>query len=298
MCCGPDSGPPTRSRSGQPPLVTSGEDVISRNANSGPTSMTQSTIEVLPEDNPYRPMVTPDRENESDGNGYEVFMIDGLGDDDDGDDDDDEESGDWGGDSNVRPKRKRHALVEWLRLAFEQRRVEARQRGPDGLPVLYRDNKTFWFPRPSAFFLLKYPNLTPQLLFNPRFFLWDPLPLCPDGIPCPNCKHPLSRHCEIDRLRRCIDQHDYFWIIGYRYICHNCVTTSGKSGVTFRSWDKRILDVLPRALAVEFPAMMSHRSAISTASFSTMRMCIQNGMGSKQFSDTLRAQHLEHYDIL
>lgn len=68
--------------------------------------------------------------------------------------------------------------------------------------------------------------------------------------------------------------------------------------VTFRSWDKRILAVLPRALALEFPAVLSHRSGLSKGAFGIMRSCFQSGMGPKQFSDALHMQHLRCHDIL
>jgi hypothetical protein len=68
--------------------------------------------------------------------------------------------------------------------------------------------------------------------------------------------------------------------------------------VTFRSWDQRILAVLPPALAAEFPAQLSHRSAISTSLFSWMRSSFNYGMGSKQFADALRMQHILRYDMM
>jgi hypothetical protein len=63
---------------------------------------------------------------------------------------------------------------------------------------------------------------TPQQIFNPLFFLWDPDALCPDGIPCPNCRNVLHRHQAISRPR-CVGIDQTFWIIGYRYRCRNCI---------------------------------------------------------------------------
>jgi hypothetical protein len=56
--------------------------------------------------------------------------------------------------------------------------------------------------------------------------------------------------------------------------------------------------VLPPALAAEFPAYLSHRSGMSKALFSWMRMCFSNGMGAKRFSDSLLAEYLLRYDEL
>ncbi|KAF8180079.1 hypothetical protein BJ912DRAFT_855402 [Pholiota molesta] len=193
----------------------------------------------------------------------------------------------------------RRPLPEWLSAEFQAKVKESNTRGQDGLPPLYRDHQTFWFPQKSTFFLLRQSTPAPQLLYNPRFFLWDPEALCPGGIPCPNCKATLRRHSHLRYPRHCVDQIDSFWLIGYRYKCPNCQhPKSGKRTVTFRSYDSRILDILPRALFLEFPACLSHRSGLSKTVFSMMRSCFQNGMGPKQFSDALRVQHLQHHDTL
>ncbi|KAF8174195.1 hypothetical protein K438DRAFT_2050037 [Mycena galopus ATCC 62051] len=136
-------------------------------------------------------------------------------------------------------------------------------------------------------------------MFCPAFFLWDPAALVPGGIPCPNCRHRLHRHGHVPRPRRCVDLDRTFWMMRYRYLCPNCVNpVSNKRTVTFRSWDSCIFGVLPRRLAVRFPAMLTHQSAILENLFMFMRSCFQSGMGAKQFSDALRVRHLEYYDTL
>jgi len=71
---------------------------------------------------------------------------------------------------------------------------------------------------------------------------------------------------------------------------------SGKKTITFQSWDPRIVAQTEDHLKTEFPAHLSHRSGLSNDVFSWMRSCFQNGMGSKQFSDALRVQHLLKHD--
>lgn len=193
----------------------------------------------------------------------------------------------------------RTPLPPWLQQAFEARLAESDNRGQDGLPPLYRDHKTFWFPRRSTFFLLNEAYPTPQSLYNPRFFLWDPQALAPHSVTCPTCKRVLVRHDSLKRPRKCIDQNSSFWIIGYRYRCTFCRNPlSNNPTVTFCSWDKRLLDRLPAALAEEFPAYLTHRSGISKSVFNVLRSCLQSGMGTKQFSNTLRISHLLSYDAL
>lgn len=195
--------------------------------------------------------------------------------------------------------RRRRSLPTWLADVFKVRVAEANDRDANGLPKLYAVDQTFWFPQRSTSFLLRQPQLTPQMLYNPRFFLWDPLALCRDGIPCPHCQHRLYRHSPISRPRRCIDFDSTFWMIGFRYRCLNCLhPKSQKKTVTFRSWDSRILAAMPQDIAEEFPARLSHRSAISKPLFRWLRSCFRNGMGAKQFSDALRVQHLLRYDLI
>lgn len=193
------------------------------------------------------------------------------------------------------------SLPPWLFSEFKAKVAEADARNDDMLPPLYRDHRTFWFPQPSAFFILNEGHLNPAKLYNPRFFLWDPQVLCPNGIKCPipQCGARLVRHGVLHRPRRCIDECSAFWIIGYRYRCPNCRhPKSGSHTVTFCSWDQRILDALPPALAHEFPAYLTHRSGLAKSTFHVLRSCFQSGMGAKQFSDALRLSHLLSYDIL
>ncbi|KAJ7106159.1 hypothetical protein C8R44DRAFT_745247 [Mycena epipterygia] len=53
--------------------------------------------------------------------------------------------------------------------------------------------------------------------------------------------------------------------------------TSGKTTVTFNSWDSRILAKLPPAMAAEFPARLSHHSTISHTTFGYMLFPKWNG---------------------
>jgi len=193
----------------------------------------------------------------------------------------------------------RNPLPSWLMTKFREHVEASNKRDGNRLPPLYAKHQTFWFPSKSPFFSLLQKQVTPQCLFNPRFFLWDPEPLVFGGIPCPMCGQKLMRHGHVERPHRCIDLYDTFWIIGYRYHCSSCLhPISKKATVTFNSWDTHIISNLPPHLAAEFPVRLSFRSGISFAAFGFMRSCFQNGMGAKQFSDALRVQHLQHYDEL
>ncbi|KAF8802776.1 hypothetical protein BYT27DRAFT_7111482, partial [Phlegmacium glaucopus] len=189
-------------------------------------------------------------------------------------------------------------LPPWLLRAFKARVTECEKRDEQGRPPLYAIFKKFWFEQQSTIFLLEGGLTSPTSLYNPRFFLWDPKALYKD-LPCPICRRVLQRHATISRPRRCIDITSEFYIIGYRYRCVNCLhPQTKKKTVTFRSWDRHILGVLPSALAAEFPAYLSHRSGMSKALFSWMRMSFSSGMGAKRFTDALVAEYLLRYDEL
>ncbi|KAJ7193618.1 hypothetical protein GGX14DRAFT_378783, partial [Mycena pura] len=192
-------------------------------------------------------------------------------------------------------------LPGWLQAQFDAKVELARPRNKDGVPALYEHNRTFWFPVEDPYFALQEINsISPQKMFQASFFLWDPAALLGQSrIPCPMCRTGLNRHGHVERPRRCVDLDHSFWIIGYRYICPSCVhPRSKKKTVTFRSWDPRIIQNLPRSLALSFPALLTHRSGISESVFMFMRSCFQSGMGAKQFSDALRVRHLESYETL
>ncbi|GLB45297.1 putative essential for the formation of DNA replication focal centers [Lyophyllum shimeji] len=111
------------------------------------------------------------------------LMEDGLGED-EGDDDEDEEDVDKDNDGkgHRRPGiRPLAPLPPWLKDVFDACVEESSQRGPDREPPLYRDHKTFWFPRPANFFLLRDSIASPQQLYDYDIFLWDPMALTPDA---------------------------------------------------------------------------------------------------------------------
>ncbi|EDR10701.1 uncharacterized protein LACBIDRAFT_324541 [Laccaria bicolor S238N-H82] len=136
---------------------------------------------IIPDEDPQRDVETPDHDGE-DSEGLEEE----LGAEDDPQDDDDEANEDL--DEPETPpssSRPRQPLPVWLMDQFNARREELKGHDANGLPPLYSDNETFWFPQKSTFFFLQQQSCSPPQLYNPRFFLWDPECLC-NRIPCPN----------------------------------------------------------------------------------------------------------------
>ncbi|KAF8809043.1 hypothetical protein BYT27DRAFT_7095404 [Phlegmacium glaucopus] len=258
-----------------------------------PMTELQAIHPIIPCEDAQAGIELPPLDNSEDT--YSGLMEDGLCEDNKMEDEDDPTL--EPADETSNPSQAHHCPPpSWLLSAFQQKITECRNRDTHGFPPLYHDLQTFWFPCPSPYFILRRNHVSPENLMIPRFFLWDPEPLC-GGIPCPNCSKRLYRHDHVEFPRRCVDLDGSFWIIGFRYRCPGCTSAKGASA-TFRSWDSRILAMLPSALAAEFPARLSWRSGISRPLFTFMRSCFQNGMGAKQFADALRVQQLQKYDEL
>ncbi|KAF6763228.1 hypothetical protein DFP72DRAFT_1000650 [Ephemerocybe angulata] len=250
------------------------------------------SVHIAPEEDPERPVdIDEDEDAEASGKGIGEETSGG----DEGDENDDEPE--HGGDEPSVNPHARHSHPPWLLEHFRTCVQALQTRDANGLPALYAKDRSFWFRSPATWFLLQ-SSPSPVRLYKPRMFVWDPLALY-KKLPCPRCNKVLGRHSTISQPRRCIDLTATFWIVGFRYRCRNCKhPKTGKSTVTWRSWDPRILAVMPRALSAQFPARLTHRSAVSNDLFSWMRSCFQTGMGSGQFADAVLVQHLLHYDQL
>jgi hypothetical protein len=188
-----------------------------------------------------------------------------------------------------------HSHPQWLMTQFHQFILECKKRDNKKWPPVYQSG-SFWFPTRSPFFILKDKQLQPQSLFPQRWFYWDPECLLPHDVrlKC-TCGHSLIHKSHSTQPCHVIDFGDCFWMIGYHYQCWRCPDAGAKTK-TFTSWHPHILQQLPYHLASEFPAYLSHRSAISKTCFQFMRSCFHSGMGSKQFADSLRVNCLQCYD--
>ncbi|KAF7324049.1 3'-5' exonuclease domain-containing protein [Mycena kentingensis (nom. inval.)] len=237
---------------------------------------------VPPVDTPPRLGLVTDIDDECDSN---AFLGEGIGLD---DDEDDEEGGDMS-------KRARTPYPDWFQTRLD--RVHDRLKtelASTRISSGYRSGM-FWDLAPSRWSLLGRVNVSPMDLFVPDFFVWDPAVFV-ERIPCPKCRHHLTRDGAVYRPRRIVDVDRTFWIIGYTYACQK--NTTAGCGSRFRSWDKRVLECLPRPLAAEFPAVLTWRSGLSTRAFGVVRSCFQHGMGAAQVADLFRMQHLRRYDEL
>jgi hypothetical protein len=207
----------------------------------------------------------------------------------DSDSDDENDGGDNG-------KHKRIVMPAWLKDVFNKHINDCRERDQSGLPHLYQQG-LFWFPQHSHAFILRDPNLRPEQLLEPRFFLWDPISLV-DSIKC-ICGTSLGRMGQPSTARAMVGLDGISWIIAYRYRCKKCKvpTKSGDSKArTFCSSSSHVLSQLPKHLASEFPAVLTQRRAVSKELLHFIRSCFGSGMGAKQFADALRVQICRRFD--
>ena len=220
---------------------------------------------------------------------------DGLGIDDPWDQDDNPAADSTAhNESAAQPK----PLPLWLKDEVDEKLCFLKQTDSTGCPLLYAKHETFWLPMKCGWFKMNNSTrMYPSLLYNRRFFYWDPLFLV--NIKCPQCRTHLTRHGGIfKRPRRCFDINGLFYMIGARYKCSQCMKSLNNDiQKTFMSWDARIRAELPYALSCEFPCVLTHRGAISQDTFALERALVTAGLGTKQISDVFQVVALQKYDL-
>ncbi|KAJ7431317.1 hypothetical protein B0H11DRAFT_1941938 [Mycena galericulata] len=120
------------------------------------------------------PQVVDEGQQDGEEDGADGLLNDGLGE--EGEESDGEEQGENApGDApNTSSSRPRRKLPGWLQTQFDEKLRLAGIRDK-GLPLLYARDKTFWFPLEDPYFALQHlESLSPQKMFQARFFLWDP----------------------------------------------------------------------------------------------------------------------------
>jgi len=227
---------------------------------------------------------------DGDGIGFDDYACD--------QDDDDPEAKSGTNNAGNKSSAQRRPMPIWLRDEVDEKICFLQKTDSTGCPILYAEHETFWLPMKCGWFKMNNSrSLYPSLLYNPRFFYWDPLHLV--NIKCPNCQTLLTRHGGIfKRPRRCFDLSGQLFLLGARYKCSQCMKSLNKDiHKTFMSWDSCIRARLPYALACEFPCVLTHRSAMSADTFSLERALIAAGLGTKQISDIFRVTSDIKYDL-
>ncbi|KAI7856603.1 hypothetical protein BDC45DRAFT_533566 [Circinella umbellata] len=156
-----------------------------------------------------------------------------------------------------------------------------------GFPNCYKNN-TFWVYPESSYhsqhvFEKKntIPKPSPLKLYKPRVFIWIPHLLVPDRkIDYPTCPMTLkSKHLQAQGwattpfARRICNLTNNFYVMSYRYKCPRCFNEKGQPGTTFAGHDQDLMKKsLPESLVLEFPTILTHRSAIYNDMVDMMRI--------------------------
>jgi len=193
------------------------------------------------------------------------------------------------------PKLK-HACVrppKWFSDVLKEKLQILEKHDKLGKYSFYDEHESFWLPQKSYWFkMMKAKILGPELLYEQRWFFWDPMQLARIQCLRERCNSWLTRHNISKRPCRCVDLNDGFWMISAWYKCPTCKNKSQKKTVTFMSWDSDIIKTLPKALSAEFPIVLTHRSGMTDGLFSLQCSLLHKGLGTQQFRDILRVQHL------
>ncbi|KAG2208408.1 hypothetical protein INT45_006300 [Circinella minor] len=175
---------------------------------------------------------------------------------------------------------------------FQAHSIRAAEDGKQGPQEYDQNHNTFWIEPPSPYFALYSGPANPKKLYYPRVFLWSPNRLVTTVLKCPDCRQKLnSKGFNTNpRPRRVVDIDSCFYVMSSRYRCTNksCKTS-------LNAHDNRIMEQLPLHLQAEFPAYLTHRSAVSKHLGDLLRIVMQNGMGVHQLQRALREFHTLRY---
>ena len=128
----------------------------------------------------------------------------------------------------------------------------------------------------------------PGQYFTRRLFLWMPRRMFCYQFNCPNaeCKNKKLRSKGLyNHVRLILDMKDYYYMAGKYMDCSGC-------NGTYISWDSRILEQLPYALRIKFPAVLTYKYACDNSVISLLRSRTI-GNSSTAFQDNLSELHTD-----
>ena len=115
------------------------------------------------------------------------------------------------------PKPK-HACVrppKWFSNVLKEKLQIVEKHDRNGKFSFYDEHESFWLPQKSSWFkIMKAKILGPELLYEQRWFFWDPMQITRIQCPRERCNSWLTRHYISKRPHRCVDLNDGFWMIG------------------------------------------------------------------------------------
>ncbi|KAJ7159203.1 hypothetical protein C8R43DRAFT_1177962 [Mycena crocata] len=178
--------------------------------------------------------------------------------------------------------------------------IRDRQLPKHGMPDCYRVGKTFWIRPPNRWFALQeYKSTAAELVPDPCYyddiFLWLPKCLLPKDfeflcIFCGKAKMSDAGWNSNPTARRVVNLDSCYYILSKRVKCDSCRKSCSL-------YEDKILAQLPKHLANEFPAFLTHRSGIDKNLVTLIRSSIAQGLTPHAWERILRELHVRKRDL-
>ncbi|SPQ94150.1 unnamed protein product (mitochondrion) [Plasmodiophora brassicae] len=152
-------------------------------------------------------------------------------------------------------------------------------------------------------------DLDPNRFYVYDVFVWDPETMASDiPIHCPHCRQRRSArqakpgdynvvHHSWTAGRRVVTRDSCYFIIARTYRCTRCKGSKAPS-YTFSAYHENFLSQLPDFIRVQFPALLTHRSAIDNSIIEEMRSLTEQGVSIEGYHRMLMEWHTSRYTRL
>ncbi|XXQ37259.1 SANT domain-containing protein [Plasmodiophora brassicae] len=149
-------------------------------------------------------------------------------------------------------------------------------------------------------------DLDPNRFYLYDVIVWDPETMASDiPIHCPHCRQRRSArqakpgdynvvHHSWTAGRRVITRDSCYFIVGRTYRCTRCKGTKAPS-YTFSAYHEGFLAQLPEFIRVQFPAFLTHRSAVDYSVIEEMRSLTEQGVSIEGYHRMLLEWHTARY---
>ncbi|KAJ7662182.1 hypothetical protein DFH06DRAFT_1325495 [Mycena polygramma] len=169
-------------------------------------------------------------------------------------------------------------------------------------PDCYRLHKTFWIRPSDRWFILdEYKSnpeaLSPDPLYHPDVFVWLPKSLLPPDFKfrCIFCERDYMTDWGWNRnpiARRVVNLDSCYFILSKRIRCE-----SESCHKSCSLYEDKILAQLPKHLANEFPAFLTHRSGIDKKVVTLIRTGIAQALTPHAWERIFRELHVRNRDL-
>ncbi len=159
-----------------------------------------------------------------------------------------------------------------------------------GIKKDFYNKGSFWIRAANPIFISSCS--APSAYCNPDLFIWAPDYLPKVNIRCkyPECNGDCSRDGWSDNpiARRVVGFNTCYYLVTAKYVCKKCKKK-------MNSLHKRVFEVLPLHIQMQFPAIITHRSALDLGVLHQLRASMAESMGIWNFKNALVANHARRH---